>query len=89
MINLDDAYQKPSQDRVMVVKALKNLKDSTGKAIEDLEILEKIAEEKQLEEIWNLAHQALDIARGAHEGAELGLSRQPSGESKPKRKKPS
>lgn len=89
MINLDDAYQKPSQDRAMVVKALKNLKDSTGKAIEDLEILEKIAEEKRLEEIWNLAHQALDIARGAHEGAELGLSRQPSGESKPKRKKPS
>jgi hypothetical protein len=89
MINLDDAYQKPSQDRAMVQKALKNLKESTKKAIEDLEILKKIAEEKRLEEAWNLINQALDIAKGAYEGAELGLSRQPSGASKPKARKPS
>ena len=84
MISLDDAYQKPHIERERVVKALKSLKESTGKALEDLEVLKKFAEEKKLEDVWNLAEQALDITRGAREGAELGLAAQPQ-EKKKKR----
>ncbi len=87
MINLDDAFQKPSTDRDRVVKALKSLKESTGKALEDLEILKKLTEQKQMEEAWNLVNQALDITKGAREGAELGLAGQPSAEPKAKRKR--
>jgi hypothetical protein len=89
MTNLDDAYQKPGGDRAKIVKALKNLKESTERAIGDLEIIKAIAEEKKLEDAWNLTNQALDIARGAHEGAELGLAGQPPDEKeKTKKKKP-
>ncbi len=86
MINLDDAYQKPHVEREKVVKALKNLRDSTGKALQDLEVLKKVAEEKRLEEVWNLAEQALDITRGAREGAEFGLAGQPQDKREKRRK---
>jgi len=90
MINLDDAYQKPGDDRARIGKALKNLKESTDRALKDLEIIKAIAEEKKLEDVWNLTNRALDIARGAREGAELGLSDQPAdAKDKPKKKKPS
>ncbi len=88
MINLDDAYQKPHVDREKVVKALKNLRESTGKALQDLEVLKKVAEERRLEEVWNLAEQALDIARGAREGAEFGLAGQPQDKREKRRKNP-
>ncbi len=88
MINLDDAYQKPGGDRAKIVKALKSLKDATDHAMKDLEIIKGIAEEKKLEDVWNLANRGLDIARGAHDGAELGLSGQPAGEKAKARKKP-
>ena len=87
MINLDDAYQKPGGDRARIVKALKNLKEATDKALKDLGIIKGIAEEKRLEDVWNLANQGLDIAHGAHEGAELGLSGQPAGEKTKAKKK--
>lgn len=78
MISLDDAYQKPSDDKAKIGKALKSLKEGTDRALKDLEIIKKISEEKKLEDVWNLANQAIDIARGAREGAELGLSNQPA-----------
>ncbi len=88
MINLDDAYQKPHVDRGKVAKALKSLRGSTGKALQDLEVLKKVAEEKKLETVWNLTEQALDITRGAREGAEFGLAGQPQDKGEKRRKKP-
>lgn len=78
MLNLDDAFQKPSGDREKLGKALKNLKDTMERAPKSLEILKKMAEEKQQEELWNLINKAIDITVGAREGAELGLSQQPA-----------
>ncbi len=78
MLNLDDAVQKPRGDRETMGKALKSLKESTEKAEKSLAILKKMAEDKRLEEVWNQVNKAIDITRGAHEGAELGLSRQPA-----------
>ncbi len=78
MYTLDDAFQKPGPDRERVGKALKTLKGSTEEMLKELEILKKIAEEKQKEELWNLANKAIDITNGAHEGAEYGLSKQPA-----------
>jgi len=89
MINLDDAYQKPGDDGARIVKALKSLRESTDRALKDLEIIKAIAEQKKLEDAWNFANQALDIARGAREGAELGLASHPSdAKEKTKKKKP-
>ena len=88
MINLDDAYQKPGDDRARIGKALKNLKESTDRALKDLEIIKAIAEEKKLEDVWNLTNRALDIARGAQEGAEVGLSSQPADAREKPKKKP-
>ncbi len=86
MTNLDDAYQKRDTDRANLGKALKNLKDSTEWAGKVLLSLKKTAEEKQKEELWNLVNQALDITNGAHEGAELGLSKTPAPKTKSKSK---
>jgi len=89
MITLDDTYQKPGGDRTKLVKALKSLKEGTDRALKDLEIIKAIAEEKRLEEAWNLTNRALDITRGAREGAELGLAGQPpEAKEKSKKKKP-
>ncbi|NWG12959.1 MAG: hypothetical protein HXY20_05425 [Acidobacteria bacterium] len=87
MITLDDAYQKPHIERERVIKALKSLRESTRKALEDLEVLKKVAEEKKLEDVWNLTMQALDITRGACEGAELDLAGQPEDKSQKRKKK--
>lgn len=75
MFNIDDAFQSPSTDRGKLEKALKKMKDGTRKAVKDLEILKKVAEENKDEQTWTLVHKALDITRGAFEGAELGLAR--------------
>jgi len=56
---------------------MKALKGATESAAKELEILKKIAEEKQKEELWDLVNKAIDITNGAHEGAELGLSKEP------------
>jgi len=76
MINLDDAFQKPSVSRDRVVKALKNLKDSMEKSTGRLAVLKKMAEEKEKEYLWTLVNRAAEITDGAREGAELGLSRE-------------
>ena len=87
MMNLDQAYQKPrAGEKENLGKALKNLKESTERAQKSLAILKKMAEEKKEEETWNLVNKAIDITDGAHEGAELGLLRQPAPPEKKKRK---
>ncbi len=78
MSNLDEAAQKPRADRGAIGKALKNLKSSTEKAAEQLQILKKIAEEKRKEELWNLVNNAIEITEGAHDGAEDGLKKMPA-----------
>lgn len=78
MMNMDEAFQKTDpRDRPIVRQALKNLKGSTEKALKRLEIIKMIAEEKKMEELWNLVNDAIDVTNGAHEGAELGISRDP------------
>ncbi len=86
MMNLDDAHQKPRGDRENLGKALKHIKDGTEKAGKSLVILKRMAEDKKDEETWNLVNKDIDITTGAHEGAELGLSRQPAPPDKKKRK---
>ena len=49
--------------------------DRTEKDLKSLQIVKKMAEEKQKEELWNLVNQALEIADGARAGAETGLTR--------------
>ncbi len=77
MLNLDDAFQKPRGDKEKLGKALKNLKESTEKAQKSLAILKRQAEDKKQEDAWNLINKAIDITKGALEGAEQGLSHQP------------
>ncbi len=90
MLNLDDAYQKSGADREKLVKALKNLKSTTERAQKSLAILKKMAEDKRLEEVWNAANRAIDINKGALEGAQQGLAGTPEPEKKgPPRKKSS
>jgi hypothetical protein len=83
MINLDDAFGKPGANSERLKKALKNLRSTTERADKDLAVLKKLAEEKRLEEVWNRVNEALDITRGAGEGAELGLARLSSDKNKP------
>jgi hypothetical protein len=78
MLNLEDAYKKtdPMEQR-KVQGALKTLKEAMERALKQLEILKTIAEEKNKEELWNLVNKAIDISKGAHEGAESGISKEP------------
>jgi hypothetical protein len=74
MANLDAAYQQGVREQKNVQKALKTLKSATEAMSKKLDVLKKIAEEKKKEKFWNLVNQAIDITRGAHEGADYGLS---------------
>ncbi len=91
MLNLDGATQNPRTDKGMFVKALKNLKETTEKSQKDLAILKKIAEDKRMEGLWNAVNRSIDINDGAHEGAQMALSKEPEpGKQKtesPKKKK--
>lgn len=88
MMNLDEAAERPRRGdpsrtgdmeqrspRDMITAALKALDAGTEKAARRLEILKKIAEEKNKEELWHLVNSAIDITNGAHDGAEYGLSK--------------
>lgn len=75
MFTLDEATQHPRTEQAKVQKALKELKSKTEKGEKDLRVIKRLAEDKQLEAVWKLVNQALDINQGAHEGAELGLER--------------
>jgi hypothetical protein len=85
MANLDNAYQNPKDlaknnkmDVADSMKALKKalgiLKTATEATASDLEALKKLAEKKQQKELWNSINKAIEITKGAHEGAESGLS---------------
>jgi hypothetical protein len=90
MINLDEAFQKSAGNRDRVVKALKNLRESTEKSLKRLAVLKKIAEEKKKEELWNQVNQAIEVTTGARAGAELGLSREtPPEKDDPEKGRPS
>ena len=77
LIIVDDAFQKPGSSRDKAGKALKNLKQSTEKALPRLEMLGKAAEEKQQKALLNSINKAIDITDSAHEGAIEGLSELP------------
>ena len=77
MYNLDEAFQAPGPSREQVRKALNALKKTTEYAAKELEILKRLAEEKQKEELWNRINQAIEITQGALDGAESGLTRLP------------
>jgi len=91
MTNIDDAARNPRRDNGMTIdgrvmvndkqrigKALKQLKSETEKSLEELLILKRIAEEKKNEHLWDQINEAVEITNGAHEGAQDGLSKQPS-----------
>ena len=71
---------------IAVKKALGDLKTATEATMSDLEALKTLVEKKQqnkqqntqqntqIEEIWNSINKAIEITKGAHEGAESGLS---------------
>lgn len=86
MFNLDDAAQKPTTDPGKFSKALKALKDGTEKDARELEILRRMAEDRKLESVWNQVGKAAEITAGAHNGAEMGLSRESKDKERPKRK---
>ncbi len=87
MSNLDDAYQRPKAgEKQNLGKALKMVKDNTEKALKNLQVLKKMAEDKKDEETWNVVNKDIDIASGVLEGAQVGLSRQPAAPAKKKGK---
>ena len=75
MLNLDDAFRTPGTDLNEVEGGLKALKKGTDNAGKQLEILKRIAEEKRKEKLWDLVNRAIDITKGAHEGAVSGLEK--------------
>jgi hypothetical protein len=83
MTNVDAAYKQGIRERERVQKALKILKGATETMGKELEVLKKLAEEKKKEEFWNLVNQAIEITRGAHEGAVDGLSQISTAPKKP------
>jgi len=78
MLIVDDAFQKPMTDKQNLGKALKSLKDTTERAGKELAALKKTAEDKRLEDVWNLVNKDIDITAGASEGAQQGLSSLPA-----------
>jgi hypothetical protein len=87
MLNLEDAYQRTDlMEKGKVQRALRTLKGAMESALKQLEILKKIAEEKNKEEFWNLVNKAIDISKGALEGAESGISKEPDPASKKPKK---
>jgi len=75
MLNLDDASRKPGVDPAKIHAALKGLKAATDAAANQLEALKKTAEAKQREEAWNLIVKAIEINKGAQEGAATALKK--------------
>jgi Xaa-Pro aminopeptidase len=69
MLNIDDASRKPGVDPAKIQTALKRLKAVTDAGAKQLEALKKTAEEQKREEAWNLIVKAIDINKGAQEGA--------------------
>jgi hypothetical protein len=79
MLNLEDASKNPKTDLKKFQSAMKNLKTATEAAGKQLEGLKKITEEQRKEEAWKLISRAIEITKGAHDGAANSLtSKHPS-----------
>lgn len=87
MLNLDGAVQKPRVEPSRIAAALRTLKDGAEKQQKSLAILKRMAEEKRNEPLWNLVGRALEVASGARDGAESGLTQYKEAEPRQKRKK--
>lgn len=87
MINLDDTYSHGNNRNMPKIRqALKTLKSSSEKALVQLNILKRIAEEKKKEELWDLVNQAIDVTEAAREGAEAALAKDPDTPAKQKKR---
>jgi len=74
MLNVDDATRKPGTDPKKIETALKNLKSYTESALSQLVALKKITEDQRREEAWTLVGKAIEINKGAHDGAAEALA---------------
>jgi hypothetical protein len=77
MLNLEDAAHNPKTDQKKFQVAMKNLKSATEAAGKQLEGLKKIAEEQRKEQVWKLVGKAMEITKGAHDGAAAGQRKHP------------
>jgi hypothetical protein len=77
MANLEDAYQIRRPDRDGIKKALKYLRYRMENDLDKLELLEKMAAEREKKEFLDLVRRAVDIAKGADSGAKESLSSKP------------
>ncbi|HSW40384.1 MAG TPA: hypothetical protein VLL97_12925 [Acidobacteriota bacterium] len=75
MHNLEAAFENPRQEPARVRRALNTLRDAAQKAEKELAELKRRAERDSNEALIVYLNRATDITRGAHEGAEEGLSR--------------
>lgn len=69
MLNLEDASQNPKIDPKKFQVAMKNLKSVTTAGGKQLEAIKKIAEDQRKEAVWQLTVKAIEINKGAHDGA--------------------
>ncbi len=69
MLNLEDASGNPKTDPKKFHAAMKNLKSATEAGGKQLEVFKKIAEEQRKEAVWKLTVKAIEINKGAHDGA--------------------
>jgi hypothetical protein len=74
MFNIEDASRKIPPDRGGVRKALKHLESQMKKAVPELESMEKMAVDKNEPEMTRLIQRAIEISKGALEGAEQALA---------------
>jgi hypothetical protein len=80
MLNLEDASQNPKTESAKFKAAMKSLNHATEAAGKQLEALQKIAENQRKEAVWKLAARALEINKGAHDGAAKSLARKSPGQ---------
>ncbi len=69
MLNLEDASANPKTDPKKFQAAMKSLRTGTEAGGKQLETFKKIAEEQRKEEVWKLTVKAIEINKGAHDGA--------------------
>jgi hypothetical protein len=77
MLNLEDAAQNPKTDQVKFQSAMKNLRSATEAGGRQLEALKKVAEDQRKEAVWNLIVKAIEINKGAHDGAAAAVRKNP------------
>ena len=75
MLIVGDAFESPRRrENINIKKALNTLKSESSGNLKKLYTLQKLAEEKRKEDLWNLVNRAIDITGGVLDGAEEGLS---------------